>query len=133
METLLPKKLNGINIIHAPQGFNSHTDDVSEASVPAETLQSDELARPTVADALVMVHRTHGSKAAAVWQRLLADTGLAGHETDDDSLRLLLTAMADHDPVSKIRARALLARLSSFNHIRDRRPYAARSASHEYR
>ncbi len=73
------------------------------------------LIRPTVADVLVAVHRTHGRNAAAVWATMLSLSGLAGHETDDDAFHRLLDAMAQIDPVSQISARSLRLRLRTYD------------------
>ena len=85
--------------------------------MPPDTVTLYGLARPTIADALVMVHRAHGPNAATVWQQLLAAAGLAGHETDDTALQKMIEAMARLDPVTQISARSLRIRLTTYQHL----------------
>jgi hypothetical protein len=80
-----------------------------------EPLPGYGLIRPTVADALVAVHRVHGPAAAAVWQRLLTVAGLRGDETDDRALRRLIEAMTCLDPLCRVCARSLTVRLTSYD------------------
>ena len=75
------------------------------------------LTRPTVADVLVAIGRTHRSDAAIVWAQLLTTAGLAGHETDDTALNRLLDAMIERDPLSRVAARGLRIRMSSYNSL----------------
>ena len=75
------------------------------------------LIRPTVGDVLVAVHRAHGPNAATVWAKMLKLSGLAGHETDDNALHRLLEAMAGLDPVSRICARSMRVRLSTYERL----------------
>ena len=95
----------------------------------AESLPGYGLIRPTMADALVAVHRAHGPNAVAVWAQLLRQTQLAGHETDDPAFLRMLGAMAEADPLTRIAARSLQVRLRTFNSLApaDPRPAAART------
>ena len=85
--------------------------------MPGEPLAYFGLTRPTVADVLVAVGRTHGRDAAAVWTQLLDTAGLVGHESDDRALHRLLDAMAERDPLSRVTACSLRIRLSSYTSL----------------
>jgi hypothetical protein len=77
------------------------------------------LHRPTMDDAREAVYRVHGDLGPRMWSRTLTDTGLGGHETDDDSLECVLVALDGADPVSRLCAQALRIRLRSHTYLAD--------------
>lgn len=87
------------------------------------------LQRPTMADALVAIGRTHKAAAPAVWAQLLATAGLAGHETDDDALYRLLDAMTDRDPLSHVAARGVRIRINAHTSLAAMHQHLATTAS----
>ena len=85
--------------------------------MPGEPFAFFGLTRPTVADVRVAVGRTHGRDTTLVWAQLLAAAGLTGHETDETALNRLLDAMTERDPLSRVTARSMRVRLSSYGSL----------------
>ena len=86
------------------------------ASTPAGQAGVYDLRRPDLAEARAALKRLYGDEEP-LWTRLLADAGLRGTETDNDSLRRLLAAMCDADPVTALCARGLTIRLATYEHL----------------
>ncbi len=75
------------------------------------------LARPVVGDGEEALRRVYGHAAGEIWERLLRRAGLAGDETDEDSLTRLLDAMRSAEPVTALVGRALLIRRVSYQNL----------------
>lgn len=84
---------------------------------PAASLAPFGLWRPTMADALVGVHRAHGPSAATVWSDLLAAARLCGHETGPDALERLIAVMSGFDRLTQLLGRSLRIRLDTYANL----------------
>ncbi|GAA3013421.1 hypothetical protein [Actinokineospora diospyrosa] len=72
-----------------------------------------DFARPTLADAERAIHRLYPNTGGEVWSTLLAQTALAGTETDDGALLVLIDTMDRSDPVLSLCAQALRIRVDT--------------------
>jgi hypothetical protein len=66
-----------------------------------------------------LVYRVCGAKAQGVWNRLLAEAGLHGKETDPESLTRLRQAMTEADPTLAVCAFSLGIRERTFEALTD--------------
>ena len=98
--------------------------------MPGESPAFYGLCRPTVADVLVAVGRMHKKDAAAVWAQLLTTAGMSGDETDEAALDRLLDAMSERDPLSRVAARGVRVRMSSYDSLAAVHRQLAAAGSH---
>jgi hypothetical protein len=85
---------------------------------PAASIPAYGLAMPTCRDVRDSLERIYGPSGAAVWERLVRESGIDGHEQGPEALRRLLVAMeANDDPVVALCGTSMAIRLTSFDHL----------------
>ncbi|MFI5933964.1 hypothetical protein [Actinoplanes sp. NPDC051494] len=73
--------------------------------------------RPDLAEARQALDQLYGHGTGELWQKLLTQAGLTGHETDPSAVQRLADVMLAGDPVLALSGRALVIRIKSYDYL----------------
>lgn len=73
--------------------------------------------RPDLPEARAAIEQLYGYAAADRWQKVLAQAGLTGQETDPGAVRRVAEAMMAADPVMALSGRSLMIRINTYEYL----------------